>query len=65
MQGIFNARMSDAIGGWNITSMVHLVAFTMTLTIYMKVRDARGKYLTNLMKLAEWIGTDKKVFTTF
>jgi bacterial/archaeal transporter family-2 protein len=43
MQGIFNARMSDAIGGWHTTSMVHIVAFSISVTIYLKVRDGRGK----------------------
>ncbi|WP_226579817.1 DMT family transporter [Halobacillus litoralis] len=43
MQGIFNAKMSDAIGGWHTTSMVHLVAFIISLTIYLKVRDGKGK----------------------
>lgn len=43
LQGIFNARMSDTIGGWHTTSMVHLVAFAISLSIYMKVRDGRGK----------------------
>ncbi|PFG03446.1 DMT family transporter [Bacillus sp. es.034] len=43
MQGIFNARMSDAIGGWHTTSMVHLVAFAISMTIYMNVRDGKGK----------------------
>lgn len=43
MQGIFNARMSDAIGGWHTTSMVHLVAFAISMTIYMKTRDGKGK----------------------
>jgi bacterial/archaeal transporter family-2 protein len=43
MQGIFNARMSDALGGWHTTSMVHLVAFAISMTIYMNVRDGKGK----------------------
>ncbi|MFG6113789.1 DMT family transporter [Halobacillus sp. MO56] len=43
MQGIFNARMSDAIGGWHTTVMVHIVAFTIAIIIYMKVRDGKGK----------------------
>ncbi|NQD66979.1 DMT family transporter [Bacillus haikouensis] len=43
MQGIFNARMSDAIGGWHTTSMVHIVAFSIAMTIYIKVRDGKGK----------------------
>jgi bacterial/archaeal transporter family-2 protein len=43
MQGIFNARMSDAIGGWHTTSIVHLAAFTIALLIYINVRDGKGK----------------------
>ncbi|QAS54341.1 DMT family transporter [Halobacillus litoralis] len=43
MQGIFNARMSDEIGGWHTTSIVHLVAFSISFLIYMKVRDKKGK----------------------
>ncbi|CDQ17811.1 transporter family-2 protein [Halobacillus karajensis] len=43
MQGIFNARMSDSIGGWHTTSMVHLVAFTISILIYFYVRDGKGK----------------------
>ncbi|GEN52269.1 MULTISPECIES: DMT family transporter [Halobacillus] len=43
MQGIFNARMSDSIGGWHTTSMVHLVAFTISILVYFYVRDGKGK----------------------
>ncbi|MFL8935231.1 DMT family transporter [Rossellomorea oryzaecorticis] len=43
MQGIFNARMSDAIGGWHTTSIVHLAAFTIAMLIYINVRDGKGK----------------------
>ncbi len=43
MQGIFNARMSDAIGGWHTTSIVHIVAFTIAMAIYMKERYGKGK----------------------
>ncbi|MCA1054427.1 DMT family transporter [Rossellomorea aquimaris] len=43
MQGIFNARMSDVIGGWQTVSVVHIVAFTISMIIYMNVRDGRGK----------------------
>ncbi len=43
MQGIFNARMSDAIGGWHTTSMVHIIAFIIAISIYWNVRDGKGK----------------------
>ncbi|MBN9653479.1 DMT family transporter [Halobacillus sp. GSS1] len=43
MQGIFNARMSDSIGGWHTTSMVHLVAFTISILVYFYVRDGKAK----------------------
>ncbi|MFZ0473936.1 MAG: DMT family transporter [Halobacillus sp.] len=43
MQGIFNARVSEAIGGWHTTSMVHVIAFTIAIIIYLNVRDGKGK----------------------
>ncbi|WP_085506478.1 DMT family transporter [Thalassobacillus devorans] len=48
MQGIFNARMSDAIGGWHTTVMVHIVAFTIAMIVYIKVRDGKGKSFRNV-----------------
>lgn len=43
LQGIFNARVSETIGGWHTTSMVHMIAFAIALMIYLYVQDGKGK----------------------
>ncbi|MFC0522787.1 DMT family transporter [Pontibacillus salicampi] len=48
LQGIFNTKMSSVIGGWHTTSIVHLVGFMLSLTIYLFVKDGDSKGMTKV-----------------
>ncbi|MDX8362812.1 MULTISPECIES: DMT family transporter [Bacillaceae] len=41
LQGAFNARLSDDLGPWHTTSLIHLIGFIISFVIYLFVRDGQ------------------------
>ncbi|MCA0971940.1 DMT family transporter [Halobacillus litoralis] len=39
LQGIFNSNMGTALSGWHTTVVVHVVAFSLALVVYLNKRD--------------------------
>ncbi|MBH0231323.1 DMT family transporter [Halobacillus yeomjeoni] len=39
LQGIFNSKMGTELSGWHTTVVVHFVAFSLSLLVYMRVKD--------------------------
>ncbi|RWZ58145.1 DMT family transporter [Halobacillus fulvus] len=51
LQGIFNTNMAQELGGWHTTSLVHLVGFTLSLTVFLFVRDGSRQGLKGVRPL--------------
>ncbi|KGX92377.1 hypothetical protein N781_16650 [Pontibacillus halophilus JSM 076056 = DSM 19796] len=57
MQGVFNARLSDELGGWQTTSLNQLVGLLFAIIMYIIMRDGRKEGFKEVPKVYLFGGT--------
>lgn len=53
----FNSRLSEELGVWHTTTIIHLIGFTVSLLIFLFVRDGNGRMFKEVPFLYLFGGT--------